>query len=91
MNVTPAFLWFYYFSYIFLQTKSLVIGFPRLLVLLARPLEILMTALMSHINNNNNNIDSYIAHFYPQCALHYESRLKIITFLLLTVIISYLK
>ena len=32
-------------------------------------------------NNNNNNIDSYIAHFYPQCALHYESRLKIITFL----------
>ena len=50
MNVTPAFLWFYYFSYIFLQTKSLVLGFPRLLVLLARPLEILMTALMSHIN-----------------------------------------
>ena len=32
-------------------------------------------------NNNNNNIDSYIAHFYPQCALHYEGRLKIITFL----------
>ena len=50
MNVTLAFLWFYYFSYIFLQTKSLVLGFPRLLVLLAQPLEILMTALMSHIN-----------------------------------------
>ena len=50
MNVTLAFLWFYYFSYIFLQTKSLVVGFPRLIVLLARPLEILMTALMSHIN-----------------------------------------
>ena len=50
MNVTPAILWFYYLSYIFLQTKSLVVGFPRLLVLLARPLEILMTALMSHIN-----------------------------------------
>ena len=50
MNVTLAFLWFYYFSYIFVQTKSLVLGFPRLLVLLAQPLEILMTALMSHIN-----------------------------------------
>ena len=50
MNVTLAFLWFYYFSYIFLQTKSLVVYFPRRLVLLARPLEILMTALMSHIN-----------------------------------------
>ena len=50
MNVTLAFLWFYYFSYIFLQTKSLVLGFPRLLVLLPQPPEILMTALMSHIN-----------------------------------------
>ena len=30
-------------------------------------------------NNNNNNIDPCIAHFYPQCALHYESRLKINT------------
>ena len=43
-------------------------------------------------NNNNNNIDSYIAHFYPQCALHYESRLKIITFLAyVTLYIKYCK
>ena len=31
--------------------------------------------------NNNNNIDSYIVHFYLQCALHYESLLKVVTFL----------
>ena len=45
-------------------------------------------------NNNNNNIDSYIAHFYPQCALHYESALKrkIITFLAyVTLYIKYCK
>ena len=52
--------------------------------------------LSSFINNNNNNknnnIDSYIAHFYPQCTLHYESRLKIITFLAyVTLYIKYCK
>ena len=41
---------------------------------------------------NNNNIDSYTAHFYSQCTLHYESRLKIITFLAyVTLYIKYCK
>ena len=43
-------------------------------------------------NNNNNNIDSYKEHFYPQSALHYESLLKIVTFLAyVTLYIKYCK